>query len=319
MKRISCSITILLCTLALCLFTSCGEEEGTTPQPGAVPTPEAAPNPAPEMPEPETPTPEMPAPDTPEPNNPEPEMVENTTVTITYLQNDGVLIADEEHQVVIDALFSLEAGWISLPEPERALLLDAQPPYDNIDVALATHSHTDHADTDAIVRHLTNNPNTIFVGPPSVNDNVNHAHTMAVPLERGERAMLELNGVTIEVLHLNHFDAFGNDFSEVDNYGYIVHLGGKKILHLGDVEFTAENFAPFGLTLEDIDVVLIPTFFPAAHLEAQHRDALLEGIAPANIISLHLIEIGIDTLRPTILDLYPDATIFTTPLETASY
>ncbi len=44
-------------------------------------------------------------------------------VTITYLQNDGVLISDGTKKVLIDAVFNPLSGWINLDPAENRKLL----------------------------------------------------------------------------------------------------------------------------------------------------------------------------------------------------
>ena len=79
-----------------------------------------------------------------------------TTVTITYLQNDGVLIADEDNKVLIDAIAN-PSGWITLNGAETSKLNNAQAPYDDVDLVLITHNHGDHYSTSAVNTHLSNN------------------------------------------------------------------------------------------------------------------------------------------------------------------
>ena len=86
------------------------------------------------------------------------------------------------------------------------------------------------------------------------------SRVVSVTPDRGTQETVTVNGVTIDVLHFRHFDQFGNDFSDVENYGFVVHLGGKRILHVGDVHYGVSNFEPFGLADVGIDVVILPTF-----------------------------------------------------------
>lgn len=89
-------------------------------------------------------------------------------VTITYLQNDGVLISDGTHKVLIDAIFNFASGWINLNAAEAAKIINAQAPYDDIDLVLITHNHGDHYSPGAVNTHLSNNANTKLMAPPPV-------------------------------------------------------------------------------------------------------------------------------------------------------
>ena len=239
-------------------------------------------------------------------------------VTITYLQNDGVLISDGTHKVLIDAIFNFASGWINLNAAEAAKIINAQAPYDDIDLVLITHNHGDHYSPGAVNTHLSNNANAKLIAPPPVAANFSGTQIVNINPARGQSQALTVNGIEVEVLHLRHFDAFGNDFSGVQNFGYLVKIGGKNILHLGDVDMTVQNFQNFGLAEKGIDFVLIPTFNTPAHFMTSHRDALNSQIQPANIIALHLLSGSITSIRQQVNSLYPGATIFTTPLQSVT-
>ena len=239
-------------------------------------------------------------------------------VTITYLQNDGVLISDGTDKVLIDAIFNSLSGWINLNATEAAKITNAQAPYDDIDLVLITHNHGDHYSPGAVNTHLSNNANAKLIAPPPVAANFSGTQIVNINPARGQSQTLTENGIEVEVLHLRHFDAFGNDFSGVQNFGYLVKIGGKNILHLGDVDMTVQNFQNFGLAEKGIDFVLIPTFNAPAHFMTSHRDALNSQIQPANIIALHLLSGSIASIQQQVNGLYPGATIFTTPLQSVT-
>ena len=243
-------------------------------------------------------------------------------VTITYLQNEGVLISDGENQILIDAVFNFGAnsGWVVLESMERSKLINAQPPYDMIDLLLITHAHGDHYGTSSVISHLNGNPNTKMVAPSQVTNGFTpRSQIVNINVPKFSRETLTVNSIKIDILSLRHFDAFGNDFSTVQNYGYLIDLDGFKVLHLGDVDMTAENFDNFDLANEGIDVVIIPTFVKSVHLTTTNRDVMLNQIGPTDIIGTHLLSGSISTITNQVLAIYPDAIIFETPLESVSF
>jgi len=239
-------------------------------------------------------------------------------VTITYLQNDGVLISDGTYKVLIDAIFNPLSGWINLDPAENSKLTNAQPPYDDVDLVLITHNHGDHYNISTVNTHMNNNPNGKVIAPPQVMVNFSGPQFLNISPAFGESESLIVNGIELEVLHIRHFDAFGIDFSDVENFGYLINIGNFKILHLGDVFMSVENLQNFGLAEKGIDVVLIPTFHTPAHLMNSHRDALISQVQPANIIALHLLSGSIAVITQQVNDLYPEATIFSVPLQSFS-
>lgn len=52
-------------------------------------------------------------------NNMDDDSQRQQEVTITYLQNDGVLISDGTYKVLIDAIFNPLTGWINLDPVEN--------------------------------------------------------------------------------------------------------------------------------------------------------------------------------------------------------
>lgn len=243
---------------------------------------------------------------------------QENAVTITYLQNDGVLISNGEDKVLIDALFTPVSGWINITDNELNNMTSAIAPYNDIDLVLITHNHGDHYSIASVNAHLNNNSNARLIAPPQVRSNFSGSQILTVSPSVGQSESLTINGIELEVLHMHHFDAFGNDFSNVQNYGFLIKIGGVNILHLGDVEMTVENLQSFGLAGKNINYVLIPTFNTQAHLQTSHRDALLSQVNPANIIGLHLFFSGISSRKQEILNLYPDAIVFSEPLQSVT-
>jgi L-ascorbate metabolism protein UlaG (beta-lactamase superfamily) len=65
-------------------------------------------------------------------------------------------------------------------------------------------------------------------------------------------------GIKIKFLGLR---PSGERFKEIQNLGCVIEIGGKKILHIGDADMTAENFSLFNLSHEKIDVAFIPYWY----------------------------------------------------------
>ncbi len=64
---------------------------------------------------------------------------------ITYVANEGFLLAGGGKKVLIDALFDGGiAGYPTIPDELRPSLEQARPPFDGVDLVLATHFHGDH-------------------------------------------------------------------------------------------------------------------------------------------------------------------------------
>lgn len=241
------------------------------------------------------------------------------SVKITYLGNDGVLITDGDKAVIIDGLHANPSAWVQLSTVEYNKLLNAQPPYNNVDVVMSTHDHSDHSSPTNIDTFLSESPQkTKFIGPPQVNSGLNdQSQIIGINPTFRTKEETTVNGITIEVFHLKHFDQFGYDFSDVENFGYLVHIGGLKILHLGDVEYSVENFQNFNLENEGIDVVLIPTF--NALISSTNRDLINSLVSPKNVIALHFQTSQLNDETSRVASLFQNVTLFTIALQTKDY
>ncbi|NOT10076.1 MAG: hypothetical protein HOP28_17930 [Gemmatimonadales bacterium] len=238
-----------------------------------------------------------------------------TTLKITYLWNAGILIEDDTAKVVIDGLQRRTDGFfVDPPQEPRQNLESGMGAFANIRVALGTHIHEDHILAAAARDFLNLVPTAWFVGPTALVDLLNGLpRTVAPNVPRGQRATILVNGVRIGILHVRHFNQFGMDFGAIDNYAYLVELGGKKILHLGDVDVTTANLSGFGLAAEGIDIVVIPAF--GTLLTAASRDVINATIAPDVVIATHLRAAEGVADSTQVKALYPNAIVFRTPLD----
>ena len=241
-----------------------------------------------------------------------------TTVKITYLQNDGVMISDGTFKVIIDALFNNATGWIELSTSGVNSLTSARSPYDQANVLMVTHNHGDHYNPASVNSYLSASLTTSFISTPQVVPNIaSSSQVFDVSPDLGDSAVNIVNGVEIEVLNITHFNPQdGTNFANTVNYAFIVHLGGLKILHIGDGDLNNANFESFNLKDQAIDVALIPTFVFSGQLTQSNRDVLIDLISPQHIIGLHL---ATATLPSQVTALYPEARVFSTPLEFARY
>ena len=236
--------------------------------------------------------------------------VANTTVKITAVGNAGVLIEDDQFKVLVDGVYGNLSGWVQMSGSELQRLTTGTAPYDGVDVVLATHNHGDHFAPTSAATVLGAHPGALLIGPPqAVSTMSSQNQVVQISPAFHQRAETTVNGVRIEILHLTHFDQFGNDFSGVENYAYIIHLGGKKILHMGDVDYAVSNLSAFGLDQEGIDIVLIPTFNTL--ISTANRDAIVGNINPANVVGLHFLVSQMSSDSTQTATLFPGAVLFT--------
>ena len=214
------------------------------------------------------------------------------TVDVTYLGNEGFLIAAGETSVLIDALFSDGiAGYAVVPPKPRRQLEAAAGPFEGVDLILASHYHGDHFDPRAVARHLASNPDARFVSTHQAVDRMRQLKSFTDLADRveghwpaeGATAEVEHAGVTVTVFNLHH----GRDRQPpVQNLGLLIDLGGLRLLHVGDTEVTVDDIRAYALGDYDIDVLFAPGWF----FTYQQWQPLFAEIDADTRIVMHLAE-----------------------------
>lgn len=211
-------------------------------------------------------------------------------VEVTYIANEGFLLEGGGKKVLVDALFDGGVtGYPNIPETMRPKLEGAKAPFDGVDLVLTTHEHADHFGPRAVVRHLTANGKAHFLSTPraaervrarlgktpEVRKRVHHA----LP-DEGKTVTTTHGGVKVRVLRLHHGRG-----RNVRNLGFLIELGGLKLLHVGDTEVVGKEIAPLGLAKEKIDVALLPAWL----LTYPHwRKMVRDDIKPRAIVVMHM-------------------------------
>ncbi|MFQ5700520.1 MAG: MBL fold metallo-hydrolase [Acidobacteriota bacterium] len=216
---------------------------------------------------------------------------------ITYLGNEGFLIKAGGRKLLIDALYREGVpGYVVIPPERRELLEGAKPPFDDIDLVLTTHVHADHFDPQAVGLHLKNDPGCDFISTERVVARLRESFASFADIEDRVRAVtpperrrveVRLGGIRVEVLNLHH----GRD-TPVENLGFLIHVGGLTLLHVGDTQATGSDLAPYDLPSSKIDVAFLPFYHLVFDI---WRDSVSAGIGARKIIVMHLPAPGVKT------------------------
>ena len=212
---------------------------------------------------------------------------------LLYLANEGVIVSDGGRRVAIDALFGDGLpDYPAVPAAERAALEGGRGDFGQIDLLLATHAHADHFDPAAVARHLAANPDALFVSTPAavaallaLPDGSAFAERTRglLPAEGAARETIAWRGIRVTAFNLHH----GRELvTPVDHLGFLVELGGRRIVHLGDTEATlAELTAALGRERGRIDLLLVPYW---RLLPADDRAGLRRALEPKRLAAFHL-------------------------------
>ena len=215
-------------------------------------------------------------------------------VTVTFLANEGVMLSSGTKKVLIDALFlKYERGYAVPADSTQDALASARGAFNAVDVILATHRHGDHFHPAPVVAHLTANPRATLLTSQQVIDSLRGrlppggaltSRLMARTMAPGTRRREVVNGVTLELLGLPHG---GRTHRQIEHLGYILELGGRRVLHVGDTDTSEETFASFRLDTARIDVALLPSWMV---LDEEGRRVIQRWIRPRQVVAFHVGE-----------------------------
>jgi len=240
-------------------------------------------------------------------------------VEIIFIGNEGVYIQADECAVVIDGLFGDGAqveGFADTPRETLDAVENGTDPFTNVRLILATHYHPDHFDPHSVARHLTRNPDSVFLSTPQCSELLETADGFLAFADRihivdpagGVRETVNLGGVRVDVFGLSHGKV---NYADVEHLGLIVHLDGKRIIHLGDGIIHEKSLRLVGVFDETIDVAFLPFWFLtypfgqrlmsgrfkpehvfAIHIPVKERDSLSRAIAAFSTEAVPLVLSG---------------------------
>ncbi len=215
-------------------------------------------------------------------------------VSITFLANEGVMLSSGGDKVLIDALFQkYETGYAVPADSTQAVLAAARAPFDDVDLVLVTHRHGDHFHPAPVAAHLRANPRARLVTSKQVIDSLRgrlepnaaiESRLLARTMAPGARRREVIDGIGIELLGLPHG---GRRHRAVEHLGYVVELGGRRVLHVGDTDITEAAFAPFRLDTARIDVALLPVWMVTSR---EGQRVIERWIRPRQVVAIHVGE-----------------------------
>ena len=204
-------------------------------------------------------------------------------VEVTYIGNAGFMITVGDKKILIDALFEGPP----IPSEVAELLKTAQPPFDDVDLILATHIHRDHFHQRPVVSHMENNRSAVFVSSSDVVSMVSDQSNfqdriIPIQLEQrvGEKILLVVNGIGIEAMFLDHGGG-------TLNLGYVITVDGRRLFHTGDMDPDSVSVAQLqrlGLPDKQIDIAFVAHFMLITEAQQAH---VVEGIQAKYVVPMH--------------------------------
>jgi L-ascorbate metabolism protein UlaG (beta-lactamase superfamily) len=170
-----------------------------------------------------------------------------------------------DKKILIDALYDTNNPRIDPPKEVLQRAVNAEPPFDQIDLVIALHSHADHFSADLVRDHLRSNELAVFVSSPDAVRQIKRMgdefdeRLIAVDLEPGESSHLSVNGIELDCLYLTHGD------ESIPNFGVVIMVGDYMFFDSGDmsIDSMAEDAVSladlqgFGLHQKEIDLAIL--------------------------------------------------------------
>ncbi|MHC4944936.1 MAG: MBL fold metallo-hydrolase [Planctomycetota bacterium] len=231
---------------------------------------------------------------------------EGATLEITYIANEGFLIQSETEKVLIDALFhDPRINFCDVP-PQDVLekMEKAEAPFADIDLILVTHDHWDHFSAPSVARHLKSNPKSILVCPAPAADKLKRECPFSAEIRNrvrevspalNESIALDVNRIRVQAHRMRHCQYMEIDektgkerdrHENVQNLVYLIEMGGKSLLHMGDatLELNREYVQSLGLEKQQVRVAFVEYF----DCYEGSKEILDKDIKPDHIVFMHL-------------------------------
>lgn len=211
---------------------------------------------------------------------------------VTYLANEGVLLGRDANSVLVDALFrdGLKE-YDHLDSFNQDYLEKGGKPFDKVALLLATHKHADHFHADAVARFLKENQQAVFASSPQVVEMLAPAiagnpgvalRVMTVDPKGDDTVEFVVGHVKVEALRLSHGDG---KMSDVTNLGFIVHMGEKRVLHVGDAHLNDATMKSLARHAVGVDAACVPYWWL---LDEKGRSFVRDTLKAYRVIALHV-------------------------------
>lgn len=233
---------------------------------------------------------------------------------LVYLANEGFLVRAGERELLIDAFVNEPyAGYAAVPAELRAAMLAGKPPFDGVELALASHYHRDHFQAEGAAEFLRAHPETRFLSSNQVVDALTAelgedpalGRVDALLPEAGEKVEATEKGTRIELIRLPHSGGARTSF--VENLGHVVELGGARILHVGDADALDPAVDGYDLELRALDVALVPYWW-LGDAEGVARARKLTGAK--HLVAVHVPPGEVASVKAQLAALDPAVLLF---------
>jgi len=215
-----------------------------------------------------------------------------STIKITLIANQGLLLESDGGKILIDALHEKNKGGFSpVSEENRRKLLNGESPFSDVSYLIFTHRHEDHYSASLLQEYLRHqNVKMLLLPDASVeNDDALHstidalkinAYYFELPLF--QKANLTL-GDGIRLTYFNAVHAGGEAYKDIENYCILLELDQKKLLFLADADY---DLAYFETQLGDTSIDAL--FVNLLYVNKAPGREIIQKLNPQHLIVYHI-------------------------------
>lgn len=210
-------------------------------------------------------------------------------IDITLVANAGLLIGCSGQKLLLDGLHTSQDNMFSpVPPYIQKQIMSGIPPFDQIKWMAFTHFHEDHFSSELVNRYLAAAKLEMLFIPKDVEEKltvdrkINTCTIEEIDIPIGQCREIPLGQyASIIAFPVKHA---GKEYAHVRHLCYVLFLGTKKILILGDADYDARFFGCMAGE-EIFDAVIANPLF--LHLP-KGREVLTQALRTKELIFYHL-------------------------------
>ena len=207
------------------------------------------------------------------------------SLEVTYIGNEGYLIATGGTKILIDALTNSQY-YASPSDSLVAMMMDGAPPYNDIDYLLVTHDHADHFNAGLTARYLAKHPSVQFISNAQVCskiavDSSTDRQCVVLDLGRGEQRTIRGGKAVVKVLRLDHGGS-----RETNNLAFLVTADDCAFFHVGDARLAdnEEFLRAVDWSSHNIDLLFLEYFDRGSDVQSMIQTV----IKPKQVVLMHI-------------------------------
>jgi len=255
---------------------------------------------------------------------------EKNGLNISYIGNMGVLISSENSTILIDGFHKKYRDQYSYPSKDnvKEIINGEYQNFGEIDVALVTHYHKDHFNSDYYKEFLQKNIESVVISSQQVNNQIRDRFSNDSMIINNRLKQVPYNdqiyfttqdNLQIKAFKCPHIHSNTHaSHASVQNIAYLIYMDDYSILHLGDTNWNVaeSNLTKMNLSDASVDIAILPYWML---LDKDSIKKVINIIAPKHLLATHIPTDLSNEEHETLLKNYPNITLFTKLNEQLKY